>query len=172
MGLIQKISFDNIPLEFKSSFDFVKKFDSISNYYLVPNLEEEMDDANRVAKSLIENNEKYHTLTRDKVSSIVGAKRKSEVYDIQKTYSGKTYKPSEHDLLNDIFLNIYKNNNYVSKEMFIESSPKNFSKSYLNNKFLELVGENKLWIVKPNKRLKEKLKLKKSSNIAIKYGVV
>ena len=117
---------------------------------------------------LKENNLNYYNLTKKQVLEVFGEDTFLDVY-VQKTYNGKYNSPNDRACLVDIFFNTYKEKGYVSKELFYNYAPTNYSKTFIYKEFDEIVKLNGFKMVKPNNRMKKRFSLTTNTSIAIKY---
>lgn len=165
IGMINKIREEDIPIEFREGNK--RKVQNFTSYYSIPRAQDVFASAEQKAELLANNNVSYYNLTKKRVIDVLGKDVYSETY-VQKTYEGKQHTQTDKVNLLDIFFSIFKENKYVSKELFYENAPKGFSKSFLDKEFDNIVKCNGFRSVRPNNRLKKKLGLKGNSNIAIK----
>lgn len=166
IGILVKIQEHEIPLEFREGN--VRKVQNFTSYYSIPNLKENIEKCLSKVRVLNENNLNYYNLTKKQVLKVFGEEVFSDVY-VQKTYDGKYNSQNEKVCLLDIFFNTYKERGFVSKELFYQYAPTNYSKTFILNEFDEIVKANGFKMVKPNNRLKKKFSLTTNASIAIKY---
>lgn len=166
IGIINKIQEHEIPLEFREGNK--RKVNNFTSYYSIPSLKENSEVYLKRVNVLRENNLNYYTLTKKQVLEVFGEDRFLDVY-VQKTYNGKYNSQNERACLVDIFFNAYKENGYVSKELFYNMAPTNYSKTFIYKEFDEIVKLNGFKMVKPNNRMKKKFSLTTNTSIAIKY---
>lgn len=166
VGIIVKIQEHEIPLEFREGNK--RKVQNFTSYYSIPNLKENADKCLEKIKVLSENNLNYYNLTKKQVLKVFGEDTFSDVY-VQKTYDGKYNSQNERACLLDIFFNTYRERGFVSKELFCQYAPANYSKTFISKEFDEIVKLNGFKMVKPNNRMKKRFSLTSSSSIAIRY---
>lgn len=165
IGMINKIREEDIPIEFREGNK--RKVQNFTSYYSIPRATDIFSIVEQNSSLLAKNNLSYYNLTKQKVIEVFGEEKYNGTY-VQKTYEGKHHTDTDKANLLDIFFTIFKEHQYVSKELFYDYAPKGFSKSFLDKEFDGIVKYNGFRSVRPNNRLKKKLGLKGNSNVAIK----
>ena len=165
LGMVNKVKEEDIPIEFREGNK--RKVQNFTSYYSIPNIRDRFSVIEEKSSLLEKHNLSYYNLTKQKVLEVFDKDIFDEVY-IQKTYDGKHYQDTEKLDLMNAFFNIFNEYKYVSKELFYEFCPKEYSKSFLDREFDEIAKINNFKVVRPNNRLKKSLNLKKSCNIAIR----
>ena len=165
IGMINKIREEDIPIEFREGNK--RKVQNFTSYYSIPRIKDIFSNVEENSLVLAKNNLSYYNLTKKKVIEVFGEETYNETY-VQKTYEGKSHTETDKVNLLDIFFMLFREHNYVSKELFFESAPKGYSKSFLDKEFDGIVKANGFRSVRPNNRLKKKLGLKGNSNVVIK----
>lgn len=165
IGMINKIREEDIPVEFREGNK--RKVQNFTSYYSIPRITDVFSTVESNSALLAKHNLSYYNLTKKKVLDIFGEDAYKGVY-VQKTYEGKYHSDNEKSCLMDIFFTIFKEHKYVSKELFYDNAPKEYSKSFIDKEFEQIAKANNFKVVRPNNRLKKKLGLKGNSNVAIK----
>ena len=166
VGLLVKIREHEIPLEFREGNK--RKVQNFTSYYSIPSLKENSDACLGKMRILTNNNLNYYNLTKKQVLKVFGEEVFTDVY-VQKTYDGKYNSQNERACLLDIFFNTYKERGFVSKELFYQYAPANYSKTFVSKEFDSIVKLNGFKMVKPNNRMKKRFSLVSNASIAIKY---
>lgn len=166
MGMLNKIKEEDIPVEFKESNK--RKIQNFTSYYSIPKLEDIFNIVEKNSAILKENNVHYYNITKKKVLDLYGKEAFKGVY-VQKTYEGKSVSKDDTNYLSNLFLNLFDEYKYVSKDLFVKNcyNPAH-SKSFLEKEFDNYVKSNGFRFIRPNNRLKKKLGLTSNSSIAIK----
>lgn len=165
IGMINKIREEDIPIEFREGNK--RKVQNFTSYYSIPRIKDVFSTVEQNSLLLAKNNLSYYNLTKKKVIEVFGEEKYNGTY-VQKTYEGKYHTQTDKSNLLNIFFMIFKEHKYVSKELFFDSAPRSFSKSFLDKEFDSIAKSNGFKTVRPNNRLKKKLGLKSNSNVAIK----
>lgn len=173
LGLINKVSDRYIPKEYiclaKSRMKIDKcRYNHVS-FYTIPNLLDGLDRAEERAIILNKNSIKYYTMTQYVVRKIFGESFASDIY-VQKVYGGRgklktKILKDEKELIRHLFNVSVIDNGFASKEILKKATE--MSEKPFNQFWIELTKTINHTAVKPNKRMKEKLKLLTNENVII-----
>ncbi|MFJ8531157.1 hypothetical protein [Bacillus sp. NPDC094106] len=168
LGFIRKMKEDEIPLEFlnqaKEEMKKYKEKRNIISFYMVETIEDVINIAEDRAQVLIQNNIKYHTLTKDKVSQIFGNEFSEDIY-VQTTSGGSKKHKHEREMLEDYFHHCYKEYGFVAKEKMITLTT--MKEKTVDKIWKELVSGTNGVVFRLNPELRKALNLKSRSSIVI-----
>lgn len=168
LGFVRKMKEDEIPLEFlnqaKEEMKKYKEKRNMVSFYSVENIDDVIGIAEERAHVLIQNNIKYHTLTKEKVSHIFGNEFSKEIY-IQETHGGSKKHKYEREMLENYFHHCYKEYGYVAKENLLTLTT--MKEKTIDKIWKELVSGTNGVVFRLNPELRELLNLKSRSSIVV-----
>lgn len=178
LGLIQKLKEETIPpqlLHESITIADQRNLGNIISYYIIPNMSDVLEEAERRAEILISHRVSYSSISRAKVLSVFGEDFTNDIYvqEVQKDKKKRASIPSIlSKKLEKQLLLLLEKQGYATKKAIVR---KNIPQTKIadRSKALDLIWKNllekhALRYCKPSKEMKEKYGLKNNEYILLK----
>lgn len=189
LGLIKKVPIKNVPKHLAANaFEHAERIADVTkkdsdkikpiNFYIVYNIQDRLDIANRRAKKLIENGFKIsETMNKEFLIITFGQAVADEVYPDERTISKRN--KSIASRLETTLTKLIAEQGYATKDQIISKTKlsgrlkanRQDKKRELEKYFKQMLNNHNLEYVRPNKDLIKQLNLKKATFIIIPKGL-
>lgn len=178
LGLVHKLKEEVIPpqlLHESITIADQRNLGNIVSYYIIPDMSDVLEEAERRAQILISHRVSYTSISRSKILSVFGEDFTNDIY-VQEIQKGKKHRASIPYILSKQLekhtLLLLEKHGYTTKKMIVKKSVPH-TKSTDRSKALELiwksmVEKHALRYCKPSKEMKERYGLKTSEYILLK----
>lgn len=177
LGLIEKLHENFIPPQLLHESKAIaerRNLGNIISYYIVPSIEDVIEEANERAKVLLMHDVRYHNITKSKIKYIFGKEFANRVYvqEIQRNKKCITNtEPNIQDLLEENMNNLINSQGYTTKSQIVKIKIPKTNKEQRNKElekiFKSLIIKNKLKYVRPTLEIKDMYNLKNSEYVLI-----
>lgn len=178
LGLIQKIKEETIPpqlLHESITIADQRNLGNIISYYIIPNMSDVLEEAERIADILISHRVSYATISRAKVLSVFGETFTNDIYvqEVQKNKKKRNAIPSIlPKQLEKHMVSLLKKKGYATKKAIIRKvipqTTLNDRTKALDLMWISVMEKHGLRYCKPSSEMKEKFKLKNNEYIIVK----
>jgi hypothetical protein len=178
LGLIKKIKEEHIPAELLYESKMIaeeRNLGNIISYYIIPPMEEVLEEANYRAKVLAEHRIKYSNISRAKIAFVFGEEFANAVYvqEVQKNKTKQNHISNIlHKMLENHLLELIEKHGYATKKMVfqkpIHATSEKEREKELNKIWKNLLVKHHLRYIKPTKEMKQKYGLQTNEYIVVR----